>query len=197
MSIATEIRLRIKAEGEGVLKGLSGKLQDIANGTQVSSKKFKLLSTALKDIQSATAKSTNSIKDYSAAWRLLAGSVDASSAEFKEATKEANQLDAKLKSFQGSQTAVANNFRNIATAATEATAAMAAAARVTSTGLRMDRPHLGQLSTVAAQWLHLWASEALGVLGRGFAWLAPQQRLVFLAVPKALWAPLAVALWEA
>jgi hypothetical protein len=25
MSIATEIRLRIKAEGEGVLKGLSGK----------------------------------------------------------------------------------------------------------------------------------------------------------------------------
>jgi tape measure domain-containing protein len=138
MSIATEIRLRIKAEGEGVLKGLSGKLQDIANGTQVSSEKFKLLSTALKDIQSATAKSTNSIKDYSAAWRLLAGSVDASSAEFKEATKEANQLDAKLKSFQGSQTAVANNFRNIATAATEATAAMAAAARVTSTGLRMD-----------------------------------------------------------
>jgi chromosome segregation ATPase len=138
MSIATEIRLRIKAEGEGVLKGLSGKLQDIANGTQVSSEKFKLLSTALKNIQSATAKSTNSIKDYSAAWRLLAGSVDASSAEFKEATKEANQLDAKLKSFQGSQTAVANNFRNIATAATEATAAMAAAARVTSTGLRMD-----------------------------------------------------------
>jgi tape measure domain-containing protein len=138
MSIATEIRLRIKAEGEGVLKGLSGKLQDIANGTQVSSEKFKLLSTALKNIQSATAKSTNSIKDYSAAWRLLAGSVDASSAEFKEATKEANQLDAKLKSFQGSQTAVANNFRNIAAAATEATAAMAAAARVTSTGLRMD-----------------------------------------------------------
>jgi tape measure domain-containing protein len=138
MSIATEIRLRIKAEGEGVLKGLSGKLQDIANGTQVSSEKFKLLSTALKNIQSATAKSTNSIKDYSAAWRLLAGSVDASSAEFKEATKEANELDGKLKSFQGSQTAVANNFRNIATAATEATAAMAAAARVTSTGLRMD-----------------------------------------------------------
>jgi tape measure domain-containing protein len=138
MSIATEIRLRIKAEGEGVLKGLSGKLQDIANGTQVSSEKFKLLSTALKNIQSATAKSTNSIKDYSAAWRLLAGSVDASSAEFKEATKEANELDGKLKSFQGSQTAVANNFRNIATAATQATAAMAAAARVTSTGLRMD-----------------------------------------------------------
>jgi lambda family phage tail tape measure protein len=138
MSIATEIRLRIKAEGEGVLKGLSGKLQDIANGTQVSSEKFKLLSTALKNIQSATAKSTNSIKDYSAAWRLLAGSVDASSAEFKEATKEANELDGKLKSFQGSQTAVANNFRNIAAAATEATAAMAAAARVTSTGLRMD-----------------------------------------------------------
>jgi lambda family phage tail tape measure protein len=138
MSIATEIRLRIKADGEGVLKGLSGKLQDIANGTQVSSEKFKLLSTALKNIQSATAKSTNSIKDYSAAWRLLAGSVDASSAEFKEATKEANELDGKLKSFQGSQTAVANNFRNIAAAATEATAAMAAAARVTSTGLRMD-----------------------------------------------------------
>jgi lambda family phage tail tape measure protein len=150
MSIATEIRLRIKAEGEGVLKGLSGKLQDIANGTQVSSEKFKLLSTALKDIQSATAKSTNSIKDYSAAWRLLAGSVDASSAEFKEATKEANQLDAKLKSFQGSQTAVANNFRNIASAAKQASVEIAAAARVTSTGLRMN-PLTGGYTGIAGQ----------------------------------------------
>jgi tape measure domain-containing protein len=132
-TVLSEIRLRIRAEGEKVLVDLGAKLNDIANKATLSSNNFKGLAAELKQLQQTTVQSTRNIKDYSASWRELAASVDISSKEFKQATAEANALDARLKTFQGVQTTVADNFRNIASAAKQASAAMQ-----TATGLIRD-----------------------------------------------------------
>jgi tape measure domain-containing protein len=101
MSIATEIRLRIKAEGEAVLQGLGAKLNKIAANATVSSGKFSLLAGELRKVESTTVRSTNALKTYSASWRELAGSVDLASKEFKEATAEAARLDAQIAKAEG------------------------------------------------------------------------------------------------
>jgi tape measure domain-containing protein len=101
MSIATEIRLRIKAEGETVLQGLGDKLNKIAANATVSSGKFSLLAGELRKVESTTVRSTNALKTYSASWRELAGSVDLASKEFKEATAEAARLDAQIAKAEG------------------------------------------------------------------------------------------------
>ena len=123
-TITSEIRLRVRAEGEKVLVDLGAKLNSLANQATLSSNNFKGLAEELKKLQQTTVQSTRNIKDYSASWRELASSVDISSKEFRQATAEADALDARLKGFQGVQTTVASNFRNIATAATQASAAM-------------------------------------------------------------------------
>jgi tape measure domain-containing protein len=101
MSIATEIRLRIKTEGESVLQGLGDKLNKIAANATVSSGKFSLLAGELRKVESTTVRSTNALKTYSASWRELAGSVDLASKEFKEATAEAARLDAQIAKAEG------------------------------------------------------------------------------------------------
>ena len=101
MSIATEIRLRIKAEGETVLQGLGDKLNKIAANATVSSGKFSLLAGELRNVEQKTVRSTNALKTYSASWRELAGSVDFASKEFKEATAEAARLDAQIAKAEG------------------------------------------------------------------------------------------------
>jgi tape measure domain-containing protein len=101
MSIATEIRLRIKAEGEAVLQGLGAKLNKIAANATVSSGKFSLLAGELRNVEQKTVRSTNALKTYSASWRELAGSVDFASKEFKEATAEAARLDAQIAKAEG------------------------------------------------------------------------------------------------
>jgi tape measure domain-containing protein len=101
MSIATEIRLRIKAEGETVLQGLGDKLNKIAANATVSSGKFSLLAGELRNVEQKTVRSTNALKTYSASWRELAGSVDLASKEFKEATAEAARLDAQIAKAEG------------------------------------------------------------------------------------------------
>jgi tape measure domain-containing protein len=101
MSIATEIRLRIKAEGEAVLQGLGDKLNKIAANATVSSGKFSLLAGELRNVEQKTVRSTNALKTYSASWRELAGSVDFASKEFKEATAEAARLDAQIAKAEG------------------------------------------------------------------------------------------------
>ena len=50
-SITSEIKLRIKAEGEAVFQGLSAKLNNLASQTTISSAKFKVLSNELRDVQ--------------------------------------------------------------------------------------------------------------------------------------------------
>ena len=132
-TVLSEIRLRVRAEGEKVLVDLGAKLNDIANKATLSSNNFKGLAEELKKLQQTTVQSTRNIKDYSASWRELASSVDVSSKEFRQATAEADALDARLKTFQGVQTTVAANFRNIASAAKQASAAMQ-----TTTGLIRD-----------------------------------------------------------
>ena len=132
-TITSEIRLRVRAEGEKVLADLGTKLNSLANQATLSSNNFKGLAEELKKVQQTTIQSARNIKDYSASWRELASSVDVSSKEFRQATAEADALDARLKTFQGVQTTVATNFRNIASAAKQASAAMQ-----TTTGLIRD-----------------------------------------------------------
>jgi tape measure domain-containing protein len=101
MSIATEIRLRIKAEGEAVLQGLGAKLNKIAANATASSQKFSVLAGELRKVEATTGRSTTLLKQYSASWRELAGAVDIASKEFKEATAEAARLDAQIAKAEG------------------------------------------------------------------------------------------------
>jgi len=100
-TITSEIRLRIRAEGDKVLADLGTKLNSLANQATLSSNNFKGLADELKKVQQTTIQSARNIKDYSASWRELASSVDISSKEFKQATAEAAQLDAQLAKLQG------------------------------------------------------------------------------------------------
>jgi len=102
MSITSEIRLRIKKEGDVALNQLSAKLNDVASRSVVSNKKFKDLATTLRnnDNQIKT-KSINALNDYSRAWRELANSVDVTSREFKEATREAQRFERQASKAQG------------------------------------------------------------------------------------------------
>jgi tape measure domain-containing protein len=101
MSIATEIRLRIKAEGEAVLQGLGNKLNKIAANATASSQKFSVLAGELRKVEATTGRSTTLLKQYSASWRELAGAVDFASKEFREATAEAARLDAQIAKAEG------------------------------------------------------------------------------------------------
>jgi tape measure domain-containing protein len=101
MSIATEIRLRIKAEGEAVLQGLGAKLNKIAANATASSQKFSVLAGELRKVEATTGRSTTLLKQYSASWRELAGAVDFASKEFREATAEAVRLDAQIAKAEG------------------------------------------------------------------------------------------------
>ena len=100
-TITSEIRLRVRADGEKVLADLGTKLNSLANQATLSSNNFKGLAEELKKVQQTTIQSARNIKDYSASWRELASSVDISSKEFKQATAEAARLDAQLAKIQG------------------------------------------------------------------------------------------------
>ena len=102
MSITSEIRLRIKKEGDVALTQLSAKLNDVASRSVVSNKKFKDLAATLKqnDSQIRT-KSINGLNDYARAWRELANSVDITTKEFKEATAEAQRFERQAAKAQG------------------------------------------------------------------------------------------------
>ena len=103
-NVTSEIRLRIRAEGEKVLVDLGAKLTSLANQATLSSNNFKGLAAELKQVESRTIQSTKNIKDYAASWRELAGSVDIASKEFKQATAEAARLDAQVAKAQGTKT---------------------------------------------------------------------------------------------
>ena len=102
MSITSEIRLRVRKEGDVVLNQLSAKLNDVAQRSTLTSAKFKDLSSTLKqtDNQIRT-KSINGLNDYARAWRELANSVDITSREFKEATREAQRFEQAAAKAQG------------------------------------------------------------------------------------------------
>ena len=100
-TITSEIKLRIKTEGDAALTGLGAKLNNLANQATASSQTFKGLAAELRNVQSTTVQSTNNLKAYSASWRELAGSVDIASKEFREATAEAAKLDAQIAKAEG------------------------------------------------------------------------------------------------
>ena len=102
MSITSEIRLRIKKEGDVALTQLSAKLNDVASRSVVSNKKFKdLAATLSKNDAQIKGKSINALNDYARAWRELANSVDVTSKEFKEATREAKRFEREAAKAQG------------------------------------------------------------------------------------------------
>jgi lambda family phage tail tape measure protein len=101
MSIATEIRLRIKAENEAVLQGLGAKLNKIADSTKSATTQFAGLSSQLRGVEARSVRSTSLLKQYSASWRELAANVDFASKEFREATAEAVRLDAQIAKAEG------------------------------------------------------------------------------------------------
>jgi tape measure domain-containing protein len=101
MSIATEIRLRIKAENEAVLQGLGDKLNKIADSTKSATTQFAGLSSQLRGVEARSVRSTSLLKQYSASWRELAANVDFASKEFREATAEAVRLDAQIAKAEG------------------------------------------------------------------------------------------------
>ena len=102
MSITSEIRLRVRKEGDVVLNQLSAKLNDVASRSTITSSKFKDLSATLRqtDAQIRT-KSINGLNDYARAWRELANNVDITSKEFKEATREAQRFEQQVAKAQG------------------------------------------------------------------------------------------------
>ena len=102
MSITSEIRLRVRKEGDVVLNQLSAKLNDVASRSTLTSAKFKDLSATLRqtDNQIRT-KSINGLNDYARAWRELANSVDVTSREFREATREAQRFEQAAAKAQG------------------------------------------------------------------------------------------------
>jgi tape measure domain-containing protein len=101
MSIATEIRLRIRTENTATLGALSDKLNKISASATASTGKFRGLAAELRRSQTDSVKSTGLLKQYSAAWRELAGSVDFTSKEFREATAEVARLDAQIAKAEG------------------------------------------------------------------------------------------------
>jgi len=102
MSITSEIRLRVRKEGDVVLNQLSAKLNDVASRSTLTSAKFKDLSATLKQTDSQIrTKSINGLNDYARAWRELANSVDITSREFKEATREAQRFEQAAAKAQG------------------------------------------------------------------------------------------------
>jgi lambda family phage tail tape measure protein len=143
MSQVTELLVRIKQQGDDQLVKLQGTFKTLGQQTAAANVNFKELAQELKKVQAGSSQSINNLKGYSAAWREIANSVDTASDEFKIARQEADALDARLKTFQGVQTTVASNFRNIATAANQAAAAMR-----TTTGLMRD-PFTGAYRGVA------------------------------------------------
>jgi len=102
MSITSEIRLRVRKEGDVVLNQLSAKLNDVAQRSTLTSAKFKDLSSTLKqtDNQIRT-KSINGLNDYARAWRELANNVDITSQEFRQATREAERFERQAAKAQG------------------------------------------------------------------------------------------------
>ena len=102
MSITSEIRLRVRKEGDVVLNQLSAKLNDVAQRSTLTSAKFKDLSATLKQTDSQIrTKNINGLNDYARAWRELANSVDITSREFKEATREAQRFEQAAAKAQG------------------------------------------------------------------------------------------------
>ena len=133
MSQTTELLLRIRQQGGQELVKLQGSLKNLGQQTSATNVNFKELAQELKKVQATSTQSINNLKGYANAWKEIANSVDVTSDEFRIARAESTALEARLKTFQGSQTAVANNFRNIASAANQAAAAMR-----TTTGLMRD-----------------------------------------------------------
>jgi tape measure domain-containing protein len=133
MSQTTELLLRIRQQGGQELVKLQGSLKNLGQQTSATNVNFKELAQELKKVQATSTQSINNLKGYANAWKEIANSVDVTSDEFRIARAESTALEASLKTFQGSQTAVANNFRNIASAANQAAAAMR-----TTTGLMRD-----------------------------------------------------------
>jgi lambda family phage tail tape measure protein len=105
MSITSEIRLRVRKEGDVVLNQLSAKLNDLASRSTLTTSKFNDLAATLKNTDNQIrTKSINNLQDYARAWRELANNVDITSKEFRQATQEAQRFEREAAKAQGRRT---------------------------------------------------------------------------------------------
>jgi lambda family phage tail tape measure protein len=102
MSQVTELLIRIKQQGDQQLTRLQSSVKSLAQQTSAANVNFKELSTELKQIQQTSVNSINNLRGYANTWREIANSVKIGSAEFKQATAEAQKLEAQLQKVQPS-----------------------------------------------------------------------------------------------
>ena len=101
-TLTSEIRLRIRTDGDVVLNQLSARFNKLASETTLTKGKFNDLATVLRNTDAQVrSKSINTLQDFARSWRELANSVDITSKEFRQATAEAQRFEAAVNKAQG------------------------------------------------------------------------------------------------
>ena len=96
VSSGTELKIKVKVDGEKNLDRLSRQLGNIGKDTVSSSFKFDKFTASLRKQQQEATKSVSNLRTFAGAWRELANSVDYTSAQFREANREAERLERQL-----------------------------------------------------------------------------------------------------
>lgn len=102
---ATEQKFNIKVATQGIesLTALRAKLANL--GKEVNSTKtgFQGAAAEIKKVQSNTDQSINSLRNFASSWRALANSVNVTSKEFREYTREAEKAERAAAKFSTAQ----------------------------------------------------------------------------------------------
>ena len=96
VSSATELKILVKTAGEQNLNRLSRQLEAVGKDTASADFKFDKFSRSLKRQEQQATRNISNLRTFAGAWRELANSVDYTSKEFREATREAQRLEKQL-----------------------------------------------------------------------------------------------------
>lgn len=102
VSSGTELKIKVKVDGEKNLDRLSRQLGNIGKDTVSSNFKFDKFTASLRKQQQESTRSVSNLRAFAGAWRELANSVDYTSAQFREANFEAQKLERQLAKTQRS-----------------------------------------------------------------------------------------------
>jgi len=96
VSSATELKILVKTAGEQNLNRLSRQLEGVGRNTASADFKFDKFSRSLRRQEQQATKNISNLRTFAGAWRELANSVDYTSAQFREANREAQRLERQL-----------------------------------------------------------------------------------------------------
>lgn len=96
VSSATELKILVKTAGEQNLNRLSRQLEAVGKDTASADFKFDKFSRSLRRQEQQATKNISNLRTFAGAWRELANSVDYTSAQFREANREAQRLERQL-----------------------------------------------------------------------------------------------------